>query len=308
LTTLLSLTLNFLDHLAVALISIGIIGLLFEVKEWRERFHTELTNIVNDVDQLIKLRDEEIKARQIRILQAVLKNKEINKEGGILDFYLTKIEKYIATPYREDTIGITKVGFSEDRHSFIVQETISYICRPVGQNFQDEVRWTTKEDEIKGINDFKIVVCVPDPIFHSPTFTKDYKIDRQEMTFTPADQPATLKLWPDGHGYTLSLADYNGINGLSVKTSVTYTVPVDRAFSWSMPSPSKGLTAEIIFPSNLKIYVDPFWIEPDGDEEPEAHNKIEFVQEEEPGHYTCAYSAWLLPGDGFAFHFQKIQS
>jgi hypothetical protein len=299
--TVMTLGLQFGDHLGIAFLSIGIIGLLFEMPEWRERFHKEIEMAIDDVDHLKKLKLDELIKQQIIILKAVFNNQEIDKEGSFLNFYFTKIQQYIGSAYREETTGVTIIDYLPNTQSFIVQETISYTCRTLGEHIQREVQWTTKKDEIDGIEDFRILVRVPEQISNSPRFANDYpNIVDSEVIFRPTDSPTRLTAWEQGHGYTLSLDNYKGINGLFIETSVTYVVPRDRAFSWTMPYPSKGLTGEIRFPKELKIYVDSFWIEPDD------RDSIKFKSEENPGVYTYNYPTWLLPGDGFAFHFRKI--
>lgn len=71
-------------------------------------------------------------------------------------------------------------------------------------------------------------------------------------------------------------------------------VKKDRAFATNMGLITKNLDWTIEYPEDLTIHVDRFVLD---------DNLVE-LDTATPGKCTYKYSQWVLPGDGFGFHFK----
>ncbi len=282
-------SLKFVDHLGIAVLSIGLVGLLLELPHWQGHFHKYMVATITDKEYLKKFSDPELNETQTKLMKVFFKTEDIDKEDSFFRYYREKIQGFIGKPYREGTTGLTKVSYSDDGKTFVVEETISFECRRLGKDIQSEAKWTTAKDEIDDIIDFRITVTVP------PAVAQHYPEVPQKRVFDKNDDPdSQLKEITGKWGYNVSLEEYRGIDGLEVKLEVKYVVALDRAFSWTMPYISKGLNCKITFPLELKIFTDQFVME-----------DVEAPDASQPGVCVYRYPYWLLPGDGLAFHFRK---
>jgi hypothetical protein len=304
--------LKFLDHAGIAFLSIGTVGLFLELPEWRKHFenyfHEQIVATIIDKEYLKTFDPKALTDLQTKTLKAEFKIEDIDREGSFLNFYLTKIQNFIGSPYRENTRGVTKLQYAPGgNESFVVEETISFRCRKLGERIQPEVKWITERDEIDEVRALKILVRVPPELCKSPTFAKDYSQIAKEAVFDMNDKPAEmLTKYAEGHGHILSLEKYKEIDKLFIEMQVTYVVPTYRAFSWSMPYPSKDLEGEIHFPKDLQIFVDLF-LDDKVLNFPKDENSLP-ISEEDRKVYAFNYPGWLLPDDGLAFHFRKSKT
>lgn len=277
--------LKFGEHLGIAVLSIGAIGFLLELPHWQRIFHKHIVDTITEEAYLKKFGPTELDEIQTKLMKAFFKTEDVEKADSFFRYYREKIQDFIGKPYREETSGITKIKYHPtDQNAFIVEETISFVCRRLGEDIQKEAKWTTELDEIASITSFRITVTVP-PAIGSQAVTP--------RVFDQSDPE--LKKVAGKWGYCLSLEDYKGVNGLKVMVEVTYVVSRDRAFSWTMPYISKGMTCTIIFPTDLKIFTDQFVME-------DIDNPCAIKS----GECVFRYPYWLLPGDGLAFHFRKL--
>lgn len=280
------LGIKFLDHLAVASLSIGVIGLLLEFEHTRKYFHDQMIDLVLDRGFLKDLSDDAVRELQVKTLNRVFGMENIDKASDFFDFYMNKIQNFLVSPYREGTVGTMDIV--TEGNFFRVEETICYTCRKVGKGIQERVDWTTERDELDddGIKEFEITVTVPNSVGN--------QLGQQLTTIYKKDAPE-LEPYDKGQGYRLSLKKYEAIDGLQVKCRVIYMVPIDRPFSWWMPNLSKGLTVTIKFPEEFDIYDDLFVVDAKEDGDLKGTR----------GEYTFNYETWLMPRDGFAFHLRK---
>ena len=277
--------LKFGEHLGIAVLSIGGIGLLLEFPHWQDYFHKQIVDTITEEAYLKKFSGVELNEIQTKLMRAFFKTEDIDKPNSFFRYYREKIQDFIGKPYRESTTGVTKISDCLDNPNvFIVEETISFVCCRLGQDIQKEATWTTEPDEIDRITSFSITVTEP-PTIGSPALPP--------RVFKQGD--SELKEVDGKRGYRLSLADYKGMDGLGVKVEVTYVVSRDRAFSWTMPYISKGMKCTIIFPPELKIFIDQFVME-----------DVDHPCEIKAGECVFSYPYWLLPGGGLAFHFRKV--
>lgn len=290
-------TLRLLTHIGIAFISIGLIGIIVDFRDWQEYFQKQIANTIIQRHYLNSLNQPQLIDLQIDTLKAYFKLEDIDREGRFLEFFQGKIRRYIAEPYREDTTGVVAINYL-DEQSFIVEETFTYKCRKVGDYIQDAVRWGYENaNEIDRIESFKITVRVPQNFFQSPDFKAKYPfISSQEKEYDKDNSDKDLQAWDKGIGYTLSLMQYKEIDGLFIKVQVRFVIPIYRMLSWYMAHPTKNLKATIKYPPDRKIQVITFGLD---------QNELDEV--DSPELYTLTYGSWVLPINGLAFSVSEIR-
>jgi hypothetical protein len=301
--SLLPYSTKFLDHLGIAFLSLGVIGVILEIPHLHDYFYGLFVDALTDpryVQERKKDNNEWIKRQQTKLMaglfgrdikMADLFAKDIEKPGSFFNYYFDRIQRFIGEPYRDETTGITRIAYDQNHANFIVTEEISFNCRKLGEEIQKKTSWTAERDELIDMLAFKISVTPP----ASLNADRDLKPETYEWDFDnpPTDSPL-VPVTPSW-GFEMPLEKYRGIDGLTVKTEVTYVVALDRAFSWWMPYISKGLKCEIKYPNDLTIFVDRFIL--DDSIMPDTST---------PGECKFTYTDWLLPRNGLAFHFRKI--
>lgn len=290
-------TLKLLMHIGIAFISIGLIGIIVDFRDWQEYFQKQIANTIIQRSYLNSLNQTQLIDLQIDTLKAYFKLEDIDREGRFLEFFQRKIRGYIAEPYREDTTGIVSIADLDER-SYMVEETFTYKCRKLGDYIQDTVRWGYENaDEIDRIESFKVTVRIPQNFFQSPDFQAKYPlISSPEIEYDRNNNNKYLQAWTKGIGYTLSLMQYKEIDGLFIKIQVRFVIPIHRMLSWYMAHPTKNLKATISYPPDRKIQVITFGLDTN-----------ELDEEDRPGLYALTYGSWVLPVNGMAFSVSEIR-
>lgn len=283
------------EHLGVAAIIFGLVAIIMEVPHWQKYFQERLAKTVIEREYLKTLSKAELISLQTDTLKAFFEVDEIDREESFLDYFHTKIRGYIGSPYREDTTGIITISDAGDKQSYVIEETISYKCRKVGNSIQDRVSWITiRQSKVTAIEEFRITVEVPQNFYQAPDFQAKFPtITSGKVTYDIKDKDQT-KLIPGekGQGYTLLLADFREIDGLYVEVHVKYTMSTERPMAWNMTHPSKNLSVTINFPPELTIDVNIFGLE-----------ETQYHEEKRSGLYVLRYDSWLLPDTGLSYHF-----
>jgi hypothetical protein len=294
-----ALMLKLMEHMGIALITIGIVGIIVDFPDWQKYFQERVAETIIHRNYLKTLSRPQLIDLQTDTLKAFFGLDDIDRAGSLLDFFHAKINSHIGSPYRENvqaTLSITPTAKGE---AYIVDDVVSYTCRKVGEYIQDHVRWLAEKDEINALDEFKVQIRVPHNFFQSPEFKTRYpSISVVETIFDMKDNPQQ-RLTPakDGHGYTLALPEFKEIDGLYVKISVRYTIPAGRMITWRMTHPSRSVTGVVRFPSDFAVHVEAF-----------GFDREELNEEYRLGLYTFNYSSWLLPYSGFAFDFRRQEA
>lgn len=143
---------DLLLQLGLAFIGLGIIAIIMQFKDWKEYFQERLKEIVLQRSYLDTLNTKELTDLQIDTLKAKYKGSDIDREGSFLHFFQRKIQNYISCPYRENvnsSINIKEIP--GDNLHFRVFDTTSYICRSIGDQIQEYVKWNYEPDEFAEI-------------------------------------------------------------------------------------------------------------------------------------------------------------
>jgi hypothetical protein len=277
---------KFVDHVGIAFLSLGVIGLLLEFPHWHKYFYNLFVDTITSEAYIEKRRGDKkwLDEMQSKLMKAFFGTKDIEKPGGFYQYYREQLQKFIGEPYRDQYTSDTKIQYSRsDPNAFAVTEVISYQCCRLGENIDKIIGWTARKDELIAMPSFKITL-MPQGEFESKVF------ESKGGQYPP-------ELIPDsegGWGYTMSLEPYQRYEGLSVTIDLEYVVARDRPFSTKMRSISHGRVWTMTYPTDLTINVDRF-----------VSNHTIRHKNPAPGKCTFEYPEWLLPGDGIAFHFRK---
>ena len=285
--TLHAFVLELLNHATLALFSVAVLGFILETKHFYEYFHTLIVETIIDKRFLADLQPDKLEQLKKKCLETFFKIDELDKEEGFYPFYVDKIEQHIGGPFREYTKAFTTVEFSKDRKSFIATDEIFYTCRKLGKVIQDSAGWTAEQDEIKRVIEFTIKVTKGET-----SATHSHK--EGDKTLDPA-----LKKYETGHGYTLPLKKYQDYDGLKIHITTKFEVPLERPFSWTMPCLSHSFSGWISYPCNLEIFFDSFGLDES------ALPKAKPTNQTGVRTYHFEHGSWLLPDDGFSYHFRQ---
>ncbi|HEX9942476.1 MAG TPA: hypothetical protein VGG03_10695 [Thermoanaerobaculia bacterium] len=289
---------KFMEHMGIALISIGILGIIVDFRSWQKYFQARMAETIIQRDYLKTLSKPQLIDLQTDTLKAFFRVDDIDRKGSLLEFFHDKVHNYIGSPYRENIQAVLSIVPTEDGTGYVVDDVVSYTCKKVGDYIQEEVRWLADADEILALDEFKVQIRVPQNFFQSPEFKTRYPSISMPETFFDMKDNSHQRLIPaeKGHGYTLALSEFKQIDDLYVKVSVRYTIAAGRMITWKMTHPSKNVTGAVRFPSDSSIHVEVF-----------GFNREELNEELRPGLYTFNYGSWLLPYTGFAFDFRRLE-
>ena len=279
--------LELLNHATVAFFSVAVLGFILETRHFYEYFHTLIVETIIDKRFIADLQSDKLKQLKKKCLETFFKIDELDKEDGFYNFYLDKIEQHIGGPFREYTEALTTVEFSPGRNSFIATDDITYTCRKLGKVIQDSAGWTAEQDEIKRVIEFTITVMKG-----KTSATHSHK--EGDKTLDP-----DLKKYEAGHGFTLLLKKYQDYDGLKIRVTTKFEVPLERPFSWTMPCLSHVFSGSICYPCELDIFVDSFGLDES------ALPKAKPTNQTGVRTYHFEHSSWLLPDDGFSYHFRQ---
>jgi hypothetical protein len=312
--------LKILDHLGLAFISLGTIGVFLESRDWSDYFQRKIAKTITQKDYLKTLGKEELVTLQGNTLKAYFELDDVDREGSLLDYCQKQIHGFLGEPYREDTTAFYQVNHLRGENAYLIEETISYTCRAIKNCIQDEVRWTTEAGEIIKLNEFTIRLEIPENIFKAHGFTdkhpqlkervvvfdmKDVSEEEKKVTGMfrklsallsgdkKGEEPPRLESYEGegGTGYILKLKAYQDIDKLRISIKIQYTAPFGRSLTWSMTHPSKKVTGIICFPPNTTFSLDTFGVKP-----------TDLHRERRALSFTLKYDSWLLPRSGFTFH------
>ncbi|HWN09931.1 MAG TPA: hypothetical protein VNO50_11830 [Pyrinomonadaceae bacterium] len=287
-----SITLGFFEHLGVALIILGLVGIIVDFDDWQKYFQERLAETIVKRDYLRTLDEPELLSLQTDTLKAFFQVDDIDRKGSFLEYFHTRIRDFIGSPYREDAYAIMSITHTDSRDLLQVEDSITYKCRKVGDFIQDDIMWFNEPGEVKEVLDFKVVVQIPKNFFQSPEFKTRYpQATEHPIVFERNDE--RLEAADEGIGFKLSLNDYKDIDGLKVKIYAKYIFEKNRFLVWKMTHPSNRLMMTFTYPADLDFSIESFGI---------ASNDLE--QESKDGFHSLKYDSWLLPDNGFIFQFR----
>lgn len=284
--------LNFLSHIGIAFLILGIVGIMVDLPDWQKYFQERLAETIIQKDYLNKLGGPELMNLMTNTLKAYFNLEDLDEKASFLEYFQSKIIGFIANPYREDVHGIMNIEYHASDDSFIVDDCTSYKCRKVGKHIQNEIRFTLDPGEANdGLEDFEIMLRVPQNFFQSPDFVTKYPTISDGNRCIKVGDPGLRKLdTKEGQGYVYSLDSLRDIDGLSVTVSVKYVVPRKRFLTWEMIDPSRGMLFNIRYPPDLELHCYLFGFD---------LSSVEVKKY--AGLYSLSSDSWLLPHAGLAY-------
>lgn len=262
-----------LTTLSIALIAFGIFGILLDSHSWREYFGERLKEVVIDNAYINNLDPENLKQLQTNVLKAQFKNTNIDKDGGFLQYFHLHLHKFISEPYREDVSTEVIMREISKGGDFLVTDKVRYVCRSSGGKIQSSIGWRPDPDEFKEIRSLKVNIQFP-------------------ANHEKAGQIIELKKCEcvEKEGISVSLKEYENIDGLVVITESIYVVERSKFQYWQMAHPTKNFDITIIYPSDLKIQFKTLVLE----------DVISHITEDE-GYLKFGYGTWALPQSGLTW-------
>lgn len=287
----------------IAFVIMGIIAIIVQFKDWKVYFQERLKEIVMERAYLETLSDNEISSLQIDTLKAKYKTSNIDREGSFLHYFQQKIQDFINYPYRENVSSSTMIKEDKNNKGFFkVYESTTYICRSIGNNIQENVKWLYEEDEFVEVNDFKLRLKCPGILNKKcEIYCKDKKncnegiitLDKKSI-----DQKYKQEEDDDIKGYVIPLKSLvEPLDHLQVELDTCVTMDLDRLFTWAMTHPSKGINFTITYPEGYKLHTFVGGIEP-----------REYSNNHNDNMYIFTHDGWFLPRTGIAWSLSKIKT
>lgn len=292
--------LKFLEHLGVAVIVVGVVGVLLEFKDWEHYFQLQIARTILDKPFLRQLSNAELSSLQIETAKAYFRIDDLDQKDSFLRHFQDRLHGYLGSPFREDVECIITVR-SAPNDFWEVEETVAYKCRKVGDTIQDKVLWLYDkfDDHISGVNAFSIGVSVPEITFSLPEFKAQHaSLTEREQVFVATvgddngwtSEKITITNNDKDFGFELRLKEYSTIDGLHVKVKVKYTTPKNRINYWTMAHLSKNVRVTVAYPEDHLIQVARFGL-----------NQSDVQIEIRPGLFNCSLDSWVMPNTGIAF-------
>ncbi len=284
------LGIELLKHLGVALVVLGLVGIILDFRDWREYFQERLAEIIVKRSYLERLDRSELISLQTDTLKAFFKVEDIDRKGSFLDYFHSKIRDFIGSPYREDTRNIMVMTPTAAGDGYLVKDHLSYTCRKVGQSIQPSISWSMDPRDVKQINDIKFTLTIPTAHYSSAPFASKFPEFKGPKSVITRENLSCIKETAS-ETYQLDLMKFREIDELRVSIDCEYILRKDTFLSWSFTLPSKELSITIDYPSEMDLAVQFFGIE---EEDLDINNQN--------GLYSMHYGSWVLPNGGLVCH------
>ena len=291
------LAIGLFTHIGIASFLLGVVGIIVEFKNWRDYFEERLASIIQKKEFLRTLERDELKTLIRNVFQAYYRVQNLIYEDSFLEFFNTKIQDYIASPFREHMIGMVTVN-RPNQGICVVEEDISYRCRKVdveASTIQPEAVWTTDYADIIGsLKVCRFTLTLPDTLPKNFLVPDDLKVEDGHITFD--ENSKYVKPVEDGQGRRLLLERFKELDELHVNIHIEYEIPTGQFFAWVMALPARGFQAIFHYPEDVfEIGVETFGMDP---------GSVRVTKQ--PGIYALTYDSWLLPDHGMAYQFREL--
>jgi hypothetical protein len=286
-----------LTHIGIASLLLGVVGIIVEFKNWRDYFEDRFISIIQKKEFLRTLDRGELLSILNSVFQSYYRVQNLVYRGSFLEYFNTKIQDYIASPFRENMVGMVTVH-RPIKGICAVEEDISYRCRKVdveGSRIQDEAVWTTDyEDTVGAVKVCRFTLTLPDNLPRNFSAPDDLKVEDGRIIFD--ENCKYVKSVDDGQGRRLLLDRFKEVDELHVNIHIEYEIPTGKFFAWVMALPARGFQAIFHYPEDVfEIGVEIFGLDP---------TSVRVTKQ--PGIYALTYDSWLLPDHGMAYQFRDL--
>lgn len=267
-------SITFLINFGIAIFIFGFFSVVIDTKNWREYFAERLKEIVIEQKYLDKMEEDTLKNLQIKIMKALSGGAAVDREGSFLNYFNDNLHRYISEPYREDVSA--EIFLREEVDGGLkIFDKVTYYCRRLGKNIQENVKWSPDKDEFLRIESAKVEVQYPD-------------------NHQKSDLIESLSNDPEEIARGISLEKYKDIDRLTVIVTSVYIVSTERFQYWQMAHPTRNFNMTINYPKDFSIQSKILVLNP-------AICQIT----EQPGYLKVKYDSWMLPMSGIAWRFLK---
>jgi hypothetical protein len=273
--------LSLMNTVGIALVGFGLFNIILNIKDWTEYFESRIKNIFLDASFLKTEDKNSLLSLQTKVFKALSDDDKIDRAGGFLEYFNDNLHKYISEPFREDVSSEIFLE-SEDNGVYMFCDKVTYTCRKSKGKIQPNINWFPDKEEI--LEAMSLIIKVKYPYNHAD---KGKEIDLTAMN--PIDV-SKLK-----GKITISLSEYETIDGLIVIIESKYKIKSCRFQYWQMAHPTKNFSMTLNCPREYEIQYKPLVINPE----------ICQITEKE-GYLNIKYDSWMLPKSGLAWQFRKI--
>ena len=144
------LLLNLFSTLAIAVISIGVISIIINFRDWKSYFQERLAEIIVKKSYLQTLDSSELLDLQTATLKAFFKVEDIDREGSFLNHFFLKTHSLIGSHFREDWNLLVNLDYHKENGEITADEVVSWRCRKVGDNIQKKLDMKESRRSSKG--------------------------------------------------------------------------------------------------------------------------------------------------------------
>lgn len=287
------LPIGLLTHVGIALLLLGVVAIIVEFKSWRDYFEDRFISIIQKKEFLRTLHRTELLSLVNNVFQAYYRVQNLVYKDSFLEFFNTRIQKYIGDPFRDDVLGIITVQNSDEAGVYVVKEDLGYRCRMVntGSSIQKTAGWNISRGDIVGaLENYKITLTLPEDRpkhFNCPT---NCTRDGYSLVYNKDH----LKSTEGVQGFELSLQEFAQLDKLHVQIHVEYKIVKEKFLAWGMGYPSRGFKTIFNYPEEVEITVETFGMD-------ESRTR----KTTQPGLYALSCDSWLLPDYGLAYQFHE---
>jgi hypothetical protein len=294
-----SVVVKFLDHVGIAFLSLGILGIILDLPNWQKYFQERLAEVVTQRNYLRSLGKDELVGLQTATLKAFFEVEDIDREGSLLNYFHSRVQRVIAEPFRESLSFVVKYAKSQDANKLVVDESVSYTCRRVGGRIQKQISWMPEPEEYE-VQSVAIKLEVPashaSAIEAASQNEKPVKRDDGSLVFEIENK--ALEKYKKDEGYVFPLDKFKDCDGMRITVTSTYLISKDRFTTWTMSHPTKGCNFSASYPDELTIIHEALGNIADLD--------LEIVNR--PGLFSVHCNTWMLPNSGFVFQLRPKSS
>lgn len=292
-----------MKDLSIAMVSLGIIGILINLPDWKKYFQRSLAEVVMHQSYLNTLDKEELIGIQKSTLKAFFENEKIDRRGSLLEYCQVKLQKYIGEPYRENVRRHIKLD-KADGDGYLHEKSLTYYeCRKAKSHIQHMIPWSNKLSEMnEEVNSIGLYIKCPIglrktcPVKPSCKFEKENcgKWNLYEQWETEKIQKAIMQDPKEPGDKSIELVCdlkfYKAIDKLSVKIETDAMLSQESFFVWRMAVPSMGCYLAVSYPIEFRLLHSLFGAD---------DSELEIVNED--GFFAASCKSWLLPKSGLAF-------
>jgi hypothetical protein len=167
----------------------------------------------------------------------LFKDQNIDREGSFLNYFHSRLRRYIAEPYVEDVTS-ELICAPSGANAWSILDRVTYVCRKSASGIQN-VRWAADPTQFLEVQTLNISVQYP------------YTHEKQGQCVILHDGK------PEGNEVCVKLDNFKDVDGLMVIVTSKYKVESDLFQYWTMAHSTRNFDITIIYPADHTIQIKP---------------------------------------------------